>query len=66
MGVEAHQEERLGLADDVPGHAHHDVVELAVREVILDPRAARPGHVAVDHIELAVIGPADLVLAPVE
>ena len=66
VAAEAHQEERLGLADDVSGHAHHDVVELAVREVILDPGASRPGDGAVDHVELAVVGPADLVLAPVE
>ncbi len=66
VAAEAHQEQRLRLADDVPGDAHHDVVELAVREVVLDPGASRPGHGAVDHVELAVVGPADIVLAPVE
>ena len=66
MAAEAHQEQRLGLADDVPGDANHDVVELAVREVVLDPGASRPGDGAVDHVELAVVGPADLVLSPVE
>jgi len=37
-----HQEERLSLPDDVAGHSDHDVVEPAVREVVLDPRAADP------------------------
>ena len=66
MAAEAHQEQRLRLADDGAGDANHHVVELAVREVVLDPGAARPGDGAVDHVELAVVGAADLVLAPVE
>jgi hypothetical protein len=64
--AEAHQEERLRLEDDVPRHADHHIVELAVREVILDPGAAGPGDRAVDDVELPVIGVTDLVLAPVE
>ena len=66
VAAEAHQEERLGLTHDVPGHPHHDVVELAVREVVLDAGATGPRDVAVDHVELAVVGMADVVLAPVE
>ena len=66
VAAEAHQEERLRLAHDVPGHAHHHVVELPVREVVLDPGAAGPGDGAVDHVELAMVGVADVVLAPVE
>ncbi len=66
VAAEAHQEERLGLAHDVPGHPHHHVVELAVREVVLDPGATGPRDGAVDHVELAMVGVADVVLAPVE
>ena len=66
MAAEARQERRLRLPDDVAGDAHHHVVEAAVLEVVLDPRAARPGDGAVDDVELAVVGAADLVLAPVE
>ena len=54
------------LADDVACHAHHHVVELAVLEVILEAGAARPRDLAVDHVELAVIDPPDIVLPPVE
>ena len=44
MAVEARQERRLRLPDDAAGHPHHDVVEAAVPEVILDPRPAGPGQ----------------------
>ena len=64
--AEARQERRLRLADDGAGDAHHHVVEAAVLEVVLDPRAAGPGDGAVDHVELAVVGAAHLVLAPVD
>ena len=66
VAAEARQERRLRLPDDVTGDAHHHVVEAAVLEVVLDPRAARPGNRAVDDVELAVVGAADLVLAPVQ
>ena len=66
MAVEARQERRLRLPDDIAGDPHHHVMEAAVLEVVLDPGAARPRHRAVDHVELAVVGPADLVLAPVD
>ena len=62
MAAEAHQEERLRLTDDVAGHTHHDVVELAVREVVLDPRTPDPDDGAVDDIELPMVGMADVVL----
>ena len=64
--AEARQERRLRLPDDVAGHPHHHVVEAAVLEVVLDPGAAGPRDGAVDHVELAVVGAADLVLAPVD
>ena len=66
MAVEARQERRLRLPHDVAGDAHHHVVEAAVLEVVLDARAAGPRDGAVDDVELAVVGAADLVLAPVE
>ena len=66
MTAKARQERRLRLPDDVAGDAHHHVVEAAVLEVVLDPRAAGPRDGAVDHVELAVVGAADLVLAPVD
>ena len=64
--AEARQERRLRLPDDVAGDANHDVVEAAVLEVVLDACAAGPRDLAVDHVELAVVGAAHLVLAPVE
>ena len=64
--AEARQERRLRLPDDVAGDAHHHVVEAAVLEVVLDAGAARPRDRAVDHVELAMVGAADLVLAPVD
>ena len=64
--AEARQEGRLRLTHDVAGEASHDVVEAAVLEVILYPGPARPGHGAVDHVQLAVVGTPDLVLAPVD
>ena len=64
--AEARQERRLRLPDDGAGDPHHDVVEAAVLEVVLDPRPAGPGDGAVDHVQLAVVGAADLVLAPVD
>ena len=66
MRAEGHQEQRLRLAHDVAGDPGHDVVELPVFEVVLDSGAADPGDGAVDHVELAVVGTADVVLAPVE
>ena len=64
--AKARQERRLRLPDDGAGHPHHDVVEAAVLEVILDPRSAGPGDGAVDHVQLAVVGAAHLVLTPVD
>ena len=64
--AEARQEGRLCLPDDVARDANHHVVEAAVLEVILDAGAAGPRDLAVDHVELPVVGTADLVLAPVE
>ncbi len=66
MAPEAREKGGLRLPDDVAGHPHHDVVEAAVLEVVLDAGAAGPGDLSVDHVQLAVVGPADLVLAPVE
>ena len=66
VAPEARQERRLRLPDDVSGHAHHHVVEAAILEVVLDPRAAGPRDGAVDDVELAVIGAANLVLTPVQ
>ena len=66
MATEACQECRLRLPDDLTRDAHHHVVEAPVLEVVLDPRAARPGNGAVHDVELAVVCSADLVLAPVE
>ena len=66
MAPEARQKRRLRLPDDVSGDAHHHVVEAAVLEVVLDPRAAGPRDRAVDDVELAVIGAANLVLTPVQ
>jgi hypothetical protein len=62
VAVEARQERRLRLSDDIARDPHHHVVEAAVLEVILDARATRPRNRAVDHVELAVIGPPELVL----
>ena len=64
--MEARQERRLCLPDDIAGDSHHHVVEPAVLEMVLDTRATRPDDRIVDHIELAVIGPADLVLPPID
>ena len=64
--AEAREEGRLSLADDVARDANHHVVEAAVLEVVLDSRAPGPRDLAVDHVELPVVGTADLVLAPVE
>ena len=44
----------------------HHVVEASVGEVVLDPRPARPRQRAVDHVQLAVLGAPELVLAPIE
>ena len=66
MAIEARQERRLRLAHDIAGDAHHHVMEAPIVEVILDARAARPRDRAVDDVELAVIGPAELVLPPVD
>ena len=66
MAAEAGEEGRLRLAHDVAGDSDHDVVEAAVLEVVLDARSARPGDRPVDHVELAVVGAADLVLPPVK
>ena len=66
VAAEARQERRLRLAHDVAGDAHHHVVELAVVEVVLDPRAARPRDRAVDDVELAMVGAAELALPQVE
>ena len=41
-------------------------MEAAVLEVVLDARSAGPRDGAVDDVELAMVGAADLVLAPVE
>ena len=66
VAVEARQERRLSQADDIAGDPHHHVMEATVLEVILDPGATRPGDCPVDDIELAVIGPPDLVLPPID
>ena len=66
MSAEARQERRLCLPHDVAGDAHHHVVEAAVLEVVLDSGSAGPRDRSVDDVELAVIGAADLVLAPVD
>ncbi len=64
--AEAREEGGLCLPDDVARDANHHVVEAAVLEVVLDACAAGPRDLAVDHVELPVVGTADLVLAPVE
>ena len=66
MAAEARQERRLRLPHDVAGDAHHHVVEAAVLEVVLDARSAGPRDRSVDDVQLAMVGAADLVLAPVE
>ena len=66
MRVEAAEERCLGLAHDVARESCHHVVEAAVLEVVLDPRAADPGDRAVDHVELAMVGGAELMLPRVE
>ena len=66
MPAKARQECGLGLTHDVAGDPDHHVVKASVLEVILDPGAACPGGRTVDHVELAVVGSPDLVLAPVE
>ena len=66
MAAEARQERRLRLSHDVSRDAHHHVVEPAVLEVVLDARAARPCDRPVDDVELAMVGAAHLVPAPVE
>ena len=60
------QEHRLRLAHDVAGDARHHVVEASVGEVVLDPGPACPRQRAVDHVQLAVLGAPELVLAPIE
>ena len=64
--AKARQERGLRLPHDGAGDANHHVVEAAVLEVVLDPGSAGPGDGAVDHVQLAVVGAADLVLAPVD
>ena len=66
MAVEAREEGRLRLAHNVARHAHHHVVEAAVAEVVLDSRSADPRDGAVDDVELAMVGAAELVLAAVD
>ena len=66
MAAEARQERGLRLAHDVTGDAHHHIVEAAVLEVVLDPRAACPRDLPVDHVQLPMVGAAELVLAPIE
>ena len=66
VAPEARQERRLRLPHDVAGDAHHHVVEPAVLEVVLDPGSAGPRDRSVDDVELAVVGAAELVLAPVD
>ena len=66
MTAKARQEGGLRLPDDGAGDPNHHVVEAAVPEVVLDPRPAGPGGGAVDHVQLAVVGAANLVLAPVD
>ncbi len=53
--AEAGDEHELELRDDRPGHAHEQVVEAAVGEVVLDPRATDPADAAVDDEQLAVV-----------
>ena len=64
VAAKARQERRLRLPDDVTGDAHHQVVEAAVVEVILDAGSARPGDAPVDDVQLAMVGAAELVQAP--
>ena len=66
MRSEAGEKRRLGLAHHVTCHAGHHVVEPPVIEVALDAGASGPRHDTVDDVELAVLGAAELVLAPVE
>ena len=66
MAAEARQERCLGLAHDVAGDPHHHVVEAAVLEVVLDAGSPGPRGRPVDDVELAVVGPPHLVLAPVD
>ena len=48
-------EDELELRDDRPGHAHEEVVEAPVLEVVFDAGAADPPDAAVDDHDLAVI-----------
>ena len=66
MAAEARQERRLRLTHDGTGDAHHHVVERAVVEVVLDPRAARPRDRTVDDVQLAMVRAAELALPRVE
>ena len=62
--VESGQEGRLRLPHDVAGDAHHHIVEGAVLEVVLETRAAGPRDGSVDHVQLAMVDPAQLALPP--
>ncbi len=66
LSPEAHQEQRLGLTHDVARHSDHHIVELPVREVVLDARSADPDDRSVHDVQLPVVGATDVVLAPVE
>src|SRR4051812_40468579 len=52
---EAGEEDELELRDDGTGHAHEEVVEPAVEEVVLDARAPDPADAAVDDEGLAMV-----------
>ena len=66
MAAKARQERRLRLPHNVAGDADHHVVETAVLKVVFDPGSTRPRDRSVDHIELAIVGAPDFVLAPVD
>src|SRR6185503_13655276 len=53
--AKAAEEDELELLNYGPGHAEEQVVETAVREVILDPGAADPPDPSVDDHDLAVV-----------
>ena len=53
--AEAREEHELQLRDDRPGEADEQVVEAAIGEMVLDPRAADPADAAVDDEQLAVV-----------
>ena len=62
--AEAGEEDQLELRGHRAGHAHAEVVEAAVVEVVLDPGAADPADPAVDDEELAVVDVAEPVEVP--